>query len=151
AGAAIAAAGASSHQATSFLLGVSVVILGLVPIARALGAPDRAVHTAAGLALVVWWLLPAHVYNTLVGTLNWDFSVWIVAGLIVVFGATWAIMYNADLALAAVGRATGRIRSLAPVVRMAVAYPLRSRLRTSMTLAMFTIVVFTLVTGSTIS
>src|SRR5215471_4449265 len=111
AGAAMAAAGASSHQATSFLLGVSLVIVGLVPIARALGAPDRAVHTVAGLALVVWWLLPAGVYNALVGTLNWDFSVWIVAGLIVVFGATWVIMYNADLALAAVSRATGRIRS----------------------------------------
>jgi len=151
AGAAVAAGGAAAHQATGFLLGVSLAIVGLVPIARALGAGERAVHTAAGLALVVWWLLPAGVYNAMVGTLTWDFSVWIVAGLIVVFGATWTIMYNADLALAAVSRPTGRIRSLAPVVRMAVAYPLRSRLRTSMTLAMFTLVVFTLVTGSTIS
>ncbi len=134
-----------------FLLGVSLVIVGLVPIARALGAGERLVHTVAGVALVVWWLLPADVYNALAGTLTWDFSVWIVAGLIVVFGATWVIMYNADLALAAVSRVAGRIRSLAPVVRMAVAYPLRSRLRTSMTLAMFTMVVFTLVTGSTIS
>jgi putative ABC transport system permease protein len=151
AGGAVAASGAAAHEATGFLLGVSLVIVGLVPIARALGAGERAVHTAAGLALVVWWLLPAGVYNAMVGTLTWDFSVWIVAGLIVVFGATWTIMYNADVALAAVSRLTGRIRSLAPVVRMAVAYPLRSRLRTSMTLAMFTLVVFTLVTGSTIS
>ena len=101
--------------------------------------------------LVVWWLLPAGVYDAMVGTLSWDFSVWIVAGLVIVFGATWAIMYNADLALGAVSRLTGRIGRLAPAVRMAAAYPLRSRLRTSMTLAMFTIVVFTLVTGSTIS
>jgi putative ABC transport system permease protein len=150
-GVAVAASGASSHEATTFLLGVSLVIVGLVPIARSLGAGERAVHTVAGLALVTWWLLPAGVYNAMVGTLTWDFSVWIVAGLVVVFGSTWTIMYNADLALAAVSRVTGRIRSLAPVVRMAVAYPLRSRLRTSMTLAMFTIVVFTLVTGSTIS
>jgi putative ABC transport system permease protein len=146
-----AAAGAAADQATPFLLGVSIVIVGLVPIARALGTGDRLAHTVAGLALVVWWLLPAGVYDALVGTLKWDFSVWIVAGLVVVFGATWTIMYNADVALAAVTRATGRIRALAPVVRMAVAYPLRSRLRTSMTLAMFTLVVFTLVTGSTIS
>jgi putative ABC transport system permease protein len=150
-GALAAAAGASAHQATPFLLGVSLVIVGLVPIARAFGLGDRVTHTVGGLALVAWWLLPAGVYNALVGTLTWDFSVWIIAGLIVVFGATWTIMYNADVALAAVTRATGRIRSLAPVVRMAVAYPLRSRLRTSMTLAMFTLVVFTLVTGSTIS
>jgi len=151
AGAALAASGASSAQATPFLLGVSIVIIGLVPVARALGVGDRAAHTVAGVALVVWWLLPAGVYDALVGTLTWNFSVWIVAGLVIVLGATWTIMYNADLALAAIARVTGRIRALAPVMRMAVAYPLRSRLRTSMTLAMFTIVVFTLVTGSTIS
>lgn len=151
AGALLAVAGVSGREATPFLLGVSIVIMGLIPIARALGVNDRAAHTIAGVALVAWWLLPARIYDALVGTLAWDFSVWIVAGLMVVLGATWTIMYNADVALALVTRVAGRIRSLAPVVRMAVAYPLRSRLRTSMTLAMFTLVVFTLVTGATIS
>lgn len=150
-GGGLAASGASAAQATPFLLGVSIVIVGLVPIARALGAGERASHTIAGLALVVWWLLPSGAYEALVGKLSWDFSVWIIAGLLVVLGATWTVMYNADAALAAVSRGVGRIRSLAPVIRMAVAYPLRSRLRTSMTLAMFTLVIFTLVTGGTIS
>ncbi|HEX6239203.1 MAG TPA: FtsX-like permease family protein [Acidimicrobiales bacterium] len=150
-GAAIAAAGASSAQATPFLAGVSIVIVGLVPVARSLGAGERLSHTVAGLALVGWWLLPSDTYEAMVGQLSWDFSVWIVAGLLVVLGATWTIMYNADAALGAVSRAVGRVRSLAPVIRMAVAYPLRSRLRTSMTLAMFMLVVFTLVTGSTVS
>jgi putative ABC transport system permease protein len=147
----LAVGGVSGEQATPFLLGVSIVILGLIPITRALGVNDRAAHTIAGIALVAWWLLPARVYDALVGTLAWDFSVWIFAGLMVVLGATWTIMYNADVALALVTRVAGRIRPLAPVVRMAVAYPLRSRLRTSMMLAMFTLVVFTLVTGATIS
>lgn len=151
AGGALTAAGASVGQATPFLLGVSIVIVGLVPVVRAFGAGERAVHTGAGLALVVWWLLPSRAYEVVVGELAWDFSVWIVAGLLVVLGATWTIMYNADAALAGVSRAASRVRSLSPVVRMAVAYPLRSRLRTSMTLAMFTLVVFTLVTGTTIS
>ncbi len=150
-GALLAWAGASGGQATPFLLGVSIVVVGLIPIARALGVGDRASHTIAGVALVAWWLLPARVYDALVGELAWDFSVWIVAGLVIVLGATWTIMYNADVALALVTRVAGRLRSVAPVVRMAVAYPLRSRLRTSMTLAMFTLVVFTLVTGATIS
>jgi putative ABC transport system permease protein len=91
AGAVLAVGGVSAEQATPFLLGVSIVIVGLIPIARALGVNDRAAHTIAGLALVTWWLLPAHVYNALVGTLAWDFSVWIVAGLMVVLGATWTI------------------------------------------------------------
>ncbi len=150
-GALLATAGVSAGQATPFLLGVSVAIVGLVPLARALGVGDRAAHTIAGLALVAWWLLPAKVYEALVGELAGDFSIWVVAGLVIVLGATWTTMYNADVALALVTRLVGRARSMAPVVRMAVAYPLRSRLRTSMTLAMFTLVVFTLVTGATIS
>jgi putative ABC transport system permease protein len=43
----------------------------------------------------------------------------------------------------------GRVKALAPLLRMSMAYPLRSRFRTGTTLAMFTLVVFTLVTGST--
>src|SRR5262245_19469610 len=150
-GALVALAGASGGEATPFLLGVSIVIVGLIPVARALGVGDRAAHTLAGVALIAWWLLPGDVYNALVGDLAWNFSVYIVAGLMIVLGATWTIMYNADVALTVVSRVAGRARSLAPVVRMAVAYPLRSRLRTSMTLAMFMLVVFTLVTGATIS
>ena len=45
------------------------------------------------------------------------------------------------------GASFGRIRALAPVLRMSIAYPLRSRFRTGATLAMFTLVVFTLVDG----
>ena len=45
----------------------------------------------------------------------------------------------------------GRIRALAPVLRMSIAYPLRSLFRTGVTLAMFTLVVFTLVVGATIT
>jgi putative ABC transport system permease protein len=45
--------------------------------------------------------------------------------------------------------ALGRVKALAPLLRMSMAYPLRSRFRTGTTLAMFTLVVFTLVTGST--
>jgi putative ABC transport system permease protein len=43
----------------------------------------------------------------------------------------------------------GRVKALAPILRMSMAYPLRSRFRTGTTLAMFTLVVFTLVTGAT--
>ena len=58
-------------------------------------------------------------------------------------------MYNADILLGVVGSTLGRVKSLAPVVRMAMAYPLRGLFRTGVTLAMFTLVVFTLVVGAT--
>jgi len=45
-------------------------------------------------------------------------------------------------------RTLGRFRPLAPIVRVSMAYPLAGRFRTGTTLAMFTLVVFTLVTGA---
>jgi putative ABC transport system permease protein len=102
--------------------------------------------------LVVWWLLPADLLNSLVGEeLSWDFSIWIVSGVMLVAGATWLIVYNADLLLGAGMRLLGRIRALAPMLKMAMAYPLRGRFRTGVTLAMFTLVVFTVVVGATTS
>jgi putative ABC transport system permease protein len=78
-----------------------------------------------------------------------NFSTWIVAGLMIVVGAVWVIVFNADLLLGAVMSVFGRIRALAPLLRISMAYPLKSRFRTGTTLAMFTLVVFTLVTGAT--
>ena len=58
------------------------------------------------------------------------------------------IVYNADILLGAVASTLGRIRALAPILRMSIAYPLRSVFRTGVTLAMFTLVVFTIVVGA---
>ena len=142
----LAVSGASSKDQVVLGLGVSLVIFGLVPIARALGAPERAVHTGAGLALVAWFVLPFPRW--LLGDMKVNFSIFILGGLMIVIGATWTIMYNADVLLGALGSSLGRIRGLAPVLRMAMAYPLRSLFRTGVTLAMFTLVVFTLVVGA---
>ena len=118
---------------------------------RALGVAERPVFTGAGIALVVLWLLPWRTLEALFGELRMDFSVWVVSGFMVVLGAVWAIMYNADVLVGAAMWLLGRLRPLAPVLRMAMAYPLASRFRTGMTLAMFTLVVFTLVTGTVTS
>jgi putative ABC transport system permease protein len=80
-----------------------------------------------------------------------NFSIFILAGLAIVVGATWSIVYNADLLLRALAWSLGRARGLAPVLKLAIAYPLRSLFRTGVTLAMFTLVVFTLVVGATTS
>src|SRR5512132_273841 len=139
--------GVSAKQGVVLGLGVSLVILSLVPLVRLLGVPERLAKTAAGLALVVWFVLP--VSRWLFGDLKVDFSIFLFGGLMIVVGATWTIMYNADVLLGGLVASFGRIRALAPVLRMSVAYPLRSLFRTGVTLAMFTLVVFTLVVGAT--
>lgn len=144
----LVASGVSSDDAVAALLGTSLVIVGLVPLARAAGAGDRLVYSAAGLALVVFWLLPFTVMNRIFGQLNMNFTVWIIGGLLVVLGTTWTIMYNADILLGSAQALFGRIPALAPVLRTSLANPLRNRFRTGITLAMFTLVVFTMVVGS---
>ena len=66
----------------------------------------------------------------------------------IVVGAVWVIVFNADVLLGLAMRVLGRIRALAPVLKISMAYPLANRFRTGTTLAMFTLVVFTLVTGT---
>lgn len=139
--------GTASSTATPIMVGVSLALLSLVPLLRLAGVPERAAFTACGLAVVVSLMLPWSVWESVFGPLSMDFSTWIAAGLMVVVGAVWTIVFNADVLLGAVQRALGRVRPLAPVLRMSMAYPLRSRFRTGTTLAMFTLVVFTLVTG----
>jgi putative ABC transport system permease protein len=148
-GGALTASGINSKEAVVLGLGISLAILGLVPILRALGVPERGVHTGAGLALLVWFVLP--ISRWLFGELKVNFSIFVLGGLMIVIGASWTLMYNADLLLGVLSSTAGRARGLAPVLRMSIAYPLRSLFRTGVTLAMFTLVVFTLVVGATTS
>jgi putative ABC transport system permease protein len=137
--------------ATPLLLGVSLVIVSVVPLARIARVPDRLAFTGAGVALMVLWMVPWSWYEVVFGELSMNFSTWIVSGLMVVVGAVWTIVYNADLLLGASMRAFGRIRAATPILKISMAYPLKSRFRTGTTLAMFTLVVFTLVTGTATS
>ncbi len=140
--------GLAGDTATPLMLGVSLVLMSLVPLLRLAGVPERLAFTSCGIAVVVFLMLPWRYLESIFGTLAMDFSTWIVSGLMIVVGTVWVIVFNADLLLGAVMRVFGRIHALAPVLRMSMAYPLRARFRTGTTLAMFTLVVFTLVTGS---
>ena len=146
-GGVLVVAGLRAKDAISLGLGVSIVFLSLVPVLEMLGVGARAVRTGIGLALIVWFVLP--ISGWLFGPMKLNFSIFILGGLMIVIGATWTIMYNADVLLGALAATLGRIKSIAPVFRMAIAYPLRSLFRTGVTLAMFTLVVFTLVVGAT--
>jgi putative ABC transport system permease protein len=75
----------------------------------------------------------------------------ILSGTMMVAGAVWVVMYNSDLLLAGIMALFGRMRALAPVLKTAVSYPMASRFRTGMALAMFSLIVFTLVVMSGIN
>ena len=129
------------------MIGSTLVIISLVPILRRLGVPERFAFTACGLAVAVLLLLLASLGGGLRrardGLLHLDHG-----GVMIVVGTVWVIVFNADVLVGVLARTLGRIRAAAPVLKMSLAYPLTSRFRTGATLAMFTLVVFTLVTGS---
>ena len=133
------------------MLGVSLVIISLVPFAAAARRPrPRRVHACAGLAIVVLLMLPWSVWEAVFGQLADE--------LLDLDRRRADDRHRRGLGDRLQRRPAPRRghgdprpgpRRSRRVLRMSMAYPLRSRFRTGTTLAMFTLVVFTLVTGTT--
>ncbi len=136
--------GIRGEQAGPFMLGTSLFIIGASLLALRLGLRERLAYSIAGLGLVAWWLLPADVLSSILPEMKQGIEMFFLSGIMIVLGAVWAVVYNMDLLLAATVATVGRIKGLTPIVRIAVAYPMQNRFRTGMTLAMFSLVVFTL-------
>ena len=137
------------RQESLFLFtgGVSLVIIGAGLFSRRFGAPDRAAYTFVGVGLLVWWLLPASVFERVLPDIEFSqgIEMFFLSGIMLVAGAVWTLMYNADLLVRVIIRVMGSSRSLAPILKMAVSFPLHSRFRTGLTLSMFALVVFTMI------
>ena len=143
--------GLQAQQAGMLFLGISLIIVLLAVLARRSGVPERVAFTLAGFALIAFWLLPSSTWESLLPELDSGIDLFFISGIFLVLGGTWVVMYNADVVLGALSAAFGRLRSLTPVLKMAVAYPMEHRFRTGVTLAMFALVVFTIVVMSFIT
>jgi len=151
AGAALIASAYSSLSAVALLVGGSLVLVALVPVIRSLGGRERLAYTVAGTGVLAWNLLPFSVYKALVPGLKMGFDVFVLVGLLLVAGATWVLVYNLRPMLDGLMWVFGRSRRAVPVLKTAIAAPLRNRFRTGATAGLFTLVVFTLVTGAATS
>ncbi len=147
----LAASGLQSAQYGPFSLGVSLVIIGLPLLARRFGLPERVAFTAAGAGLLAFWLMPASVLESFLPEMEQGIEMFFISGIMLVIGGVWVVIFNSQLLLSLVVSVFGRIKGAPPVLKTAVAYPMQSRFRTGMTLAMFSLVVFTLVVMSFIT
>ncbi|HEY7037127.1 MAG TPA: FtsX-like permease family protein [Thermomicrobiales bacterium] len=143
--------GASSNNAFSFYFGMSLLPFGVANILRYYGVPSRPVYSVVGAYIVVLWLLPDSVSTKLFGKLNGGIEMFFLSGIFMVAGATIVIVQNLDWLLAAVSAVGGFFRSKLPAVRTAVAFPGAAKGRTGMTIAMFSLIVFSLVVFATIN
>jgi putative ABC transport system permease protein len=146
-----------SHNGRSaflFGLGVSLAIIGIgLTIRWILGEShvrpavrDRIAFSFAGIGLLIFWMLPIDTLRFLNPPSRKSGSeIFILAGIMMIAGAVWAIIYNSDLLLGLLTWLLRPVRRLLPVVRIAVAYPMQYKVRTGLTIAMFALVIFMLV------
>ena len=151
----------SSHSEIIYTAGVSLVIVGAgLSIRWILTAAHvrqlvagRVGFTAAALGLLVYWARPfgrvedvLHVADAVqLQKLTGGPEVFAFTALMVLLGAIWLVMYNSDLLIRGVMFFTGRIGALAPITRTSMAYPMATKFRTGMAVAMFAIVTFMIV------
>ncbi|MFC2027661.1 FtsX-like permease family protein, partial [Chloroflexota bacterium] len=140
--------GLMAKQWALYTLGASLLIIGLCMLARRFGLPDRPAYSMAGLGLLIFWLMPfdLHPYSD---EMSSGFEMFILSGSMLVAGGVWVVMYNSDLLLSGIMAIFGHVRTFAPIIKTAVSYPMASRFRTGMALAMFALVIFTLIVMST--
>lgn len=132
-------AGAAESVGAYRISGVPFLFLGLATLASRWIAP-RGPYTLAGLG-ILWWLLYPPV--DLVDEGRDNISVLFVeTGLFLVLGAILVAMFNMSPALRfLLDRVARKGR---PVVRTAVSYPMGKKFRTGMTLAMFSLTLFSI-------
>ncbi|MCO5222147.1 MAG: FtsX-like permease family protein [Thermomicrobiales bacterium] len=143
--------GVSSSSAMAFTTGVSLLTLSIALILRQVGLSSRLVFTAAGLFLLVFWLLPDNIFERIFGTYEGDFEMFFVSGIFLVVSSTLVIMQNDRALLGLVSRLGSIFRSRGAALKLGVAYPGAARSRTGMTIAMFSLIVFSLVMIATIN
>ena len=140
--------GLQAEQTGLHMLGLSLIIVGAALVARVLRVPERISFTVAGILLLGLWLLP---FSFAPSGMTEGIDLFFISGVMIVLAGVWVIIYNSDLLLGTVVALFGWLRGMPPVLRAAVSYPMQSRFRTGMTLAMFFLVVFTIVTMSFIT
>jgi ABC-type lipoprotein release transport system permease subunit len=153
-------------QAFAYTAGHTLAILAVAMLAVYFGAASRPAFTIAGLLLVWFWLLPQPFSLLFEEGKGWsdpirgimqtlglpepkritgNIEMFFVSGISIIASATLVVIFNAQWFLALIALAGRALGGLMPAVRTAIAYPLAARFRTGMTLAMFGLVVFSLV------
>ncbi|MEJ7839988.1 MAG: FtsX-like permease family protein, partial [Thermomicrobiales bacterium] len=144
-GSALTIYGQSIGQLFSFAIGMTLIPFGIAGILSYYGVKPRIVLTAAGLFTLAFWLLPTDIFEALFGELTGDIEMFFVSGICIIAASTIVIIQNLDTLLSLTEKLGSRFRNKLPAVRLAISYPGANKGRTGMTIAMFGLIVFSLV------
>ena len=135
----------NADHLTGFGIGISLIPVGIALILRWRGVGERWVLTGTGVVLLAWWLLPASVTDRMKEQWNEDLSIFFVSGALLVAGAVLVIVNNSPVVLRLLSATFGRSLAMAAIAKSAAAYPLRYAFRTGLSVAMFAVVIFSVV------
>jgi putative ABC transport system permease protein len=154
-GALMVYAGYTGNSARTFLFyfGMSLLPFGIASFGRWFGVPARPLYSLVGIYLLVLWFLPAKQAKAIFGDVvsGGDFEMFFLIGVFSVAGVTVLIVQNLDLLLKGFGRIGTVFGNRLAAIKLAVAYPGANVGRTGLTIAMFSLIVFSLVAFATIS
>ncbi|MGD0764989.1 MAG: FtsX-like permease family protein [Dehalococcoidia bacterium] len=145
--------GIAARSMFLYTFGFSFAFFGLALALRYLRAPERPLFTAIGIILLLFWLFGAGGRLPHWMSANRDLGsagpeMFFLSGAVMVAAATFVLIYNADIALNFLSRIGDRAGRILPAIKTAIAYPLASKFRTGMTMAMISLVIFALTTMS---
>ena len=155
-GVALTALGFLNESAWQAYIGVSVAVYGFAMLALAImvrvgvreAIASRISYTVTGVLILVVWALPQRYTDFITEDLNANIEMFIFAGFFMVASSVWIIMYNSDIIVRGLQATVGRFTVVRPIMKPAVAYAVANRFRTGLTVSMFALVIFVLMSFS---
>jgi putative ABC transport system permease protein len=136
--------GAASLQVAQTTLGPCLMALGGAMVSLRFVGP-RVPFSIVGAFMIFWQTDPFDINGMIFGNLSGGMEMFIVSGLVLVTGGVLLAMFNSDLMLSGLLAVFGRWKSLLPVFRMAISYPMNKKFRTALSLFIFSLIMFTVV------
>ena len=157
--------GWQNNQEFAYTSGLSIVLLAMPIIGVYFGRSPAKLYSISSLILLWFWLLPLpfnifiddaktwsdpiNAFFNLFGLghekLDGNIEMFFVSGIFMTAASTMFIIFNADKIVGIIGLGGRWFKELVPALKIAVSFPLASKFRTGMTIAMFTLVVFGIV------
>jgi len=149
-GATLTGASIYYEQFAGMIVGPCLLVVSMAAMtSRYVGS--RVPFTAAGIFVVLLILYPSTLTNHLFRNLEASINAFTVLGFLLVIGGVLVAIFNSDLLLRPIVTAFGRRKSMIPVFRAAIGYPLNKKFRTGLTLLMFALIMFTVVVISMVA
>lgn len=144
--------GHSRPTVALFLIGITMVPFALAAIAAWFGANTRIVLTVVGIFVLAIWSMPTKQFNSIFGDMGeGGIELFLLSGISMVAASTMIVMQQMELLLSLVQRLGSRVKKWLAAIRLGVAYPRANSGRSGMTIAMFSLIVFSIVVMASVN